>query len=42
MREGARETMIFLIEEIHAIKGYRGQTFYHAVAILDSYLKEIA
>lgn len=39
---GARETMVYLIEEIHSLKGYREQTFYLAVAIADRYLKEVA
>lgn len=34
--------MIFLIEEIHALKGYREQTFYSAVAIADRYLMRLA
>ena len=40
--EGARKTMVILMEELHAIKGYRELTLFLAVNIADKYLAQVA
>jgi len=39
---GARETMVLLMEELTAIKGYQELTLYLAVNISDLYMVELA
>jgi len=40
--EGARKTMVLLMEELHSIKGYRELTLFLAVNIADHYLASLA
>jgi hypothetical protein len=40
--EGARKTMVILIEELHQIKGYRELTLFLGVNIADRYLASLA
>ena len=41
-KNGARQTIVLLIEEISSIKGYKELTLYLAVNIADKYLAELA